>query len=186
MIDHAYRARAIPKELIAYRMHLCWLVKELLAPNAPTINNEKEIDRYCERLKEKLLDGEVWNETLNNTCQLFKNAQQKWIEEKGLSYKYGMKDSTEFFNYLREYIRTREKVDIIEEKPLQYRGKVVKTGTDRHGNYYGFISRLPDNIFFHEKDNLDLNFTNLYAQEVLYSITKDRFGNDKAIDVVPV
>lgn len=97
-----------------------------------------------------------------------------------------MKDSTEFFNYLREYVHTQQKVDIIEEKPLQYRGTVIKTRFDRNGRYYGFISRLPDNIFFHEQDNPGLNFSNLYAHEVLYSIVKDKFGNDKAVDVVPV
>lgn len=158
----------------------------LLAPNTPTINNEKEIDKYCEQLKEKLLDGKTWNETLNRTCRLFTKAQQEWIEEKGQSYKYGMKDSTEFFNYLREYVHTQQKVDIIEEKPLQYRGTVIKTRFDRNGRYYGFISRLLDNIFFHEQDNPGLNFSNLYAHEVLYSIVKDKFGNDKAVDVVPV
>ena len=186
MFEHEYRANTIPKELVPYRMHLCWLVKELLAPNTPTINNEKEIDKYCEQLKEKLLDEKTWNETLNRTCRLFTNAQQEWIEEKGQSYKYGMKDSTEFFNYLREYVHTQQKVDIIEEKPLQYRGTVIKTGFDRNGRYYGFISRLPDNIFFHEQDNPGLNFSNLYAHEVLYSIVKDKFGNYKAVDVVPV
>lgn len=186
MIDHEYRANTIPKELSPYRMHLCWLVKELLAPNTPTINNEKEIDKYCEQLKEKLLDEKTWNETLNRSCRLFTNAQQEWIKEKGQSYKYGMKDSTEFFNYLREYVHTQQKVDIIEEKPLQYRGTVIKTRFDRNGRYYGFISRLPDNIFFHEQDNPGLNFSNLYAHEVLYSIVKDKFGNDKAVDVVPV
>ena len=185
-IDHEYRTNALPKELAPYRMHLCWLVKELLLPNTPTINNEKEIDRYCEQLKKNLLDEKKWNETLKNTCQLFTNVQQEWIEEKGHSYKYGIKDSAEFFNYLREYVHTRQQVNIIEDKPLQYRGTVIKTRIDRNGRNYGFISRLPDNIFFHEQDNPELNFSNLYAHEVLYNITQDKFGNDKAVDVVPV
>ena len=186
MIDHEYRANTIPKELAPYRMHICWLVKELLAPNTPTINNEKEIDNYCTQLKEKLLDEKTWDETLKKTCQLFTNVQQDWIEEKGDSYRYGMKDSIEFFNHLREHAHARQKVNIIEDKPLQYRGTVIKTRFDKNGRYYGFISRLPDNIFFHEQDNPSLNFSNLYAHEVLYSIAKDKFGNDKAIDVVLV
>lgn len=49
--------------------------------------------------------------------------------------------------------------------------------------YYGFISMLPDNIFFHEQDNPGLSFSNLYAHEVLYSIKKDKNGNEKAIEV---
>lgn len=186
MVDHEYRANIIPKELAPYTMHLCWLVKELVAPNTPTINNEKEIDKYCEQLKEKLMDREIWNEILNDSCKIFMNAQQEWIKEKGLSYKHGIKDSTEFFNFLREYVHTWQKVDIIEDEPLQYRGTVIKTRFDRNGRYYGFISRLPDNIFFHEQDNPGLSFSNLYAHEVLYSISQDKFGNDKAIDVVPL
>lgn len=185
-IDHEYRTGNIPKELVPYKMHLCWLVKALLAPNTPTINNEKEIDKYCDRLKESVLDEKIWNETLKNTCQLFTNTQQKWINEKGPSHKYGIKDSVEFFHYLKDNAHTRQEVDTAEEEPLQYRGTVIKTRLDKNGRYYGFISRLPDNIFFHAQDNPDLDFSNLYAHEVLYGIKQDNFGNDKAVDVVPI
>lgn len=183
LIEHEYRANAIPKELSPYKMHLCWLMKEIAAPNAPTINNEKEIDRYCEQLKEKILDATVWAETLKKACHLFAGAQTEWISEKGASYKYGMKDSTEFFVHLKEHVRTHQELDAVDEKPLQYRGTVIKTGIDRNGKYYGFISMLPDNIFFHEQDNPGLSFSNLYAHEVLYSIKKDKNGNEKAIEV---
>ena len=50
-IDHEYRAGIIPKELVPYKMHLCWMIKESLEPNSPMINDEKEIDRYCEQIR---------------------------------------------------------------------------------------------------------------------------------------
>lgn len=184
MIDHECRVHTIPNELTTYKMHLCWLVKELLVPNTPPINKEKEIDKYCNELKNKLLDKKTWNETLENTCNLFINAQQEWIQEKGDSYKYGIKDSVDFFNYLRFFVYSRKQVDIIEDKPLQYRGVVIKVGVDRNGRAYGFISRKPDNIFFHEQDNPDLEFSTLNKREVLYNITQDINGNEKAINVV--
>lgn len=186
MIDHEYRANAIPKNIAPYKMHLCWLVKELSVPNSPTINNEKEIDKYCEQLKKNILDKTIWKKTLKKVCQLFSIVQKEWINEKGNSYKYGIKDSVDFFNYLKKYVHTRQQVNTTQEEPLQYRGTVIKTGFDRNGKFYGFISRLSDNIFFHEQDNPGLNFSTLYENEVLYSIEKDKFGNDKAVNVVPV
>lgn len=40
---------------------------------------------------------------------------------------------------------------------------------------------MPDNIFFHVKDNMKLNFSELYAKDVMYIIKKDFKGNERAI-----
>ena len=198
--DRIYRSDGIPKELYPYKMHLCWLIKELAGGNAPTINNEKEIDRYCEKLQEVILDDEAWSNVLNSACELFVEKQSAWISEKGYSYKYGVKESSEFFAYLKNSLYTQElpnisvqsesdnsEHDSCESDTLRFRGTVLKVRIDRNSRYYGFISRIPQNIFFHEKDNPDLSFETLEGTEVLYNIiTDDYSGNEKAIAIAPI
>lgn len=189
--DHSNRAGEIPKELSPYKMHLCWLVKELCVPNAPTINNEKEIDRYCEQLMAKLLDDGEWKKTLAKACKVFADKQRAWISEKGNSFKYGIKESTDFFVYLKSslYMQTivESKENVNDTDTLRFRGTVIKIRVDRNGFYYGFITRLPQDVFFHEKDNPDLSFDDLVDKEVLYSIVTDDISrNEKAVAVVPL
>ena len=189
--DHAHRADIIPKDLVPYKMHLCWLIKELAVPNAPTINNEKEIDRYCDQLMKKILDENEWNKTLAKACSVFSEKQAEWISQKGNSYKYGIKDSTEFFNYLKSFLYmqtpTIPKAKENDSDTLRFRGTVIKTGVDRNGNYYGFITRQPHDVFFHEKDNAGLSFDGLTGQEVLYNIITDsKSGNEKAVAIVSI
>ena len=70
---------------------------------------------------------------------------------------------------------------------LRFRGTVIKTGVDRNGNYYGFITRQPHDVFFHEKDNAGLSFDGLTGQEVLYNIITDsKSGNEKAVAIVSI
>lgn len=183
-LEHTYRAGTIPKELSPYKMHLCWLVKEVLAPDAPTINNEKEIDRYCEQLKGKLLDDIAWDEAVSHACAVFEKAQKAWVSEKGYSYKYGIKESADFFSFLKSYIYNGPEEKVVEIETLRCRGTVLKTRIDRNGKHYGFISRLPNDIFFHEKDNPDLVFEDLNGKEVLYNIVQDDVsGNEKAVAI---
>ena len=173
-IDHEYRAGIIPKELVPYKMHLCWMIKESLEPNSPMINDEKEIDRYCEQIKGKILNSEIWLANVQRVYQKFLEIQALWISEKGHSYKYGIKDSVDFFTFLQEQIRTSINKPITNDKPLQYRGTIIKISLDRHGKYYGFISKLPNDIFFHERDNPGLRFSTLYAHDVLYYTKEDK------------
>lgn len=186
-IDHEYRAGIIPKELVPYKMHLCWMIKEFLEPNSPMINDEKEIDRYCEQIKGKILNSEIWLANVQRVYQKFLEIQALWISEKGHSYKYGIKDSVDFFAFLQEQIHTSINKQITNDKPLQYRGTIIKISLDRHGKYYGFISKLPNDIFFHERDNPGLRFSTLYAHDVLYYTKKDKVTHkEKAVNIQPL
>ena len=183
-VDSAYRDGIISKQLGPYKMHICWMIKELLAPDVPSINNEKEIDRYCDRIKELLLNPEQWGTVVKDAAQKFSDIQKMWIEEKGDTYKYGIKDSIDFFAFLQSKICVKGETPLTPSEPLQYRGVVVKVGIDRNKKRYGFISKLPHNIFFHEQDNPNLDFTKLYAHDVLYSIAEDKVTHtEKAVDM---
>ena len=63
----------------------------------------------------------------------------------------------------------------------------VAISLDRHGKYYGFISKLPNDIFFHERDNPGLRFSTLYAHDVLYYFKKDKVTyTEKAVNMQPL
>ena len=84
-------------------------------------------------------------------------------------------------------IRTSISKPITNDKPLQYRGTIIKISLDRHGKYYGFISKLPNDIFFHERDNPGLRFSTLYAHDVLYYFKKDKVTyTEKAVNMQPL
>lgn len=183
-VDREYRKGTIPRELSAYKMHLCWMLKEYLEPNSPNINNEKEIDKYCDKIREKILNEAIWETNIQKVCQRFLEIKELWISEKGDSYKYGIKDSVDFFAFLQAKIHVPATTHAVSNTPLQYRGTVIKVSLDRNGKYYGFISKMPNDIFFHEKDNPGLRFSALYAHDVLYSIKEDTVKHkEKAINV---
>ena len=90
-------------------------------------------------------------------------------------------------NPRKEQIRTSISKPITNDKPLQYRGTIIKISLDRHGKYYGFISKLPNDIFFHERDNPGLRFSTLYAHDVLYYFKKDKVTyTEKAVNMQPL
>ena len=181
-MDREYRIGTIPKDLLPYKMHLCWIIKELLEPNSPTINNEKEIDQYCKNIQKKILDSKIWNDKVQESYKRFLSIQELWISEKGIAYKYGIKDSTDFFAFLQSRIHTQTIPFITRDNPLLCRGTVIKVILGRHGRHYGFISKMPNDIFFHEMDNPGLDFSKLYAKDVLYATDRDKItGKEKAV-----
>ena len=62
-----------------------------------------------------------------------------------------------------------------------YIGYVAKVDLDRHNTLFGFIEHVPNNIFFHEFDNpnMDRSYT---GKKVSYKIVRDG-GQERAIDV---
>ena len=40
---------------------------------------------------------------------------------------------------------------------------------------------MPNNVFFHVSDNEKLNFSQLYAKDVMYTINTDYRGNERAV-----
>lgn len=190
-IERKCKEGGIAKELKTYKMQLAWILKELIAGDTPSINNEKQIDEYCDVILRALLDPEKKERMISKAEKVFLEIRDAWIEEKGESHRFGIKDSQEFTAFaksrLAELAESR-KTDAGSGNPqLQCRGKVIKLAVDRHGYYYGFITRKTDNIFFHSKDNPQLDFTNLYGRDVLYTATSDRRKNEeKAIAVTVI
>ena len=62
-----------------------------------------------------------------------------------------------------------------------YMGYVMNMDLDRHNTLFGFIEHTPNNIFFHEFDNPDMN-RSYVGKKVSYKIVRN--GNqERAINV---
>lgn len=183
-IENYYRKGLIPKELRPYKAHLAFLVKELAMPNAPSINAEKEIGQYCEQLLPLIWDDAKFNDFVRKAVQIFNDTKSRWIHERGTQYRFGIKDSVEFTNLLKKCIISDDTPD---NKDSSYRGTVIKTGHDRYNKLYGFISKQPRDVFFHENDNPNVNIAALIYKEVLYDTKYDSMSStERAINITLV
>ena len=99
-----------------------------------------------------------------------------WIQEKGIQFRDGRKDSAEFTQYLLQTIKDGdENVDIINV------GKVLLIRLNSNDKYYGFIQCLPDDIYFNEDDNPKI--TKSYEGKIVKYKIIQRSGKNRAIDV---
>ncbi len=113
----------------------------------------KDIDRYCEQLR-KALEGGNLVQIAEEACEKFENISEKWISLKGQKYKYGIKDSVEFRSFLMKEIYGVSNEQNVEK---MYAGYVLNVSLDKRNMLFGFIRHEPDNIFFHEFDNPDMD-----------------------------
>lgn len=175
-VDVFFRSGVLPKRLSNYKMHIMLLIKEMAGGSSPDLTSG-EIDQYCEKLFAAFENGKLRQYALE-ACEKFEDIRLKWIKMKGDQYKYGIKDSAEFRNFLMKEI-----YGVLDERDAEklYTGYVMKIGLDRKGTLFGFIERSPRNIYFHEFDNPDID-RSYVGKKVSYKIA---YNNDqeRAIDV---
>ena len=185
MVEKQFKNGDIPRAFAPYKMHISWVFKSLLVKDPIDINNEKRIDETCNLLLKTLLNEDACSSGIRRAVSVFKSIQDAWIKEKGESYRYGIKDSPEFLTFMKseidkEHLNTRSG----SLEPLRCRGTVIRTSLDRKNQYYGYISRLPSNIFFHSRDNKNLDFSKLYGHDVLYTpIIDPKSQSERAVNV---
>ena len=176
-VDFLFREKKLPKPLSSYKMHIMLLIKEMNGGSSPDLSSKKEIEEYCHRLLEILEDNKIEQYAVK-ACKKFEDVRAKWIALKGEQYKYGVKDSAEFRNFL-----IKEIYGTVHERETDklYMGYVMNMDLDRHNTLFGFIEHTPNNIFFHEFDNPDMN-RSYVGKKVSYKIVRN--GNqERAINV---
>lgn len=167
------------KDLKTYKFQILLIMRELCNPDRFSINDEKNIDAYCNKILPILHDKQKLEEKFLLAISEFKRLFDSWIELKGETYRYGVKDAAEFTNYMLANICSSRKNEI-----LPYRGTVIKVSLDRHKHYYGFISKQPVNIFFHSADNRNVDFSKVLNRDVIYEVGYDKVTNrEKAINI---
>lgn len=175
-VDTLFREKKLPKELGSYKMHIILLIKEMKGGFSPDLTSD-QIDGYCERLFAVFANGKLEQCALE-ACKKFEDIRKKWIASKGSQYRYGIKDSAEFRSFL-----VKEVHGVSGERNAEklYTGYVMKVDLDRKGAFYGFIEHTPNNIFFHEFDNPDIDRSYI-NKKVSYKIVRN--GNqERAINV---
>ncbi|MCM1181993.1 MAG: AIPR family protein [Roseburia sp.] len=175
-VDALFREKKLPKELSGYKMHIMLLIKEMKGGFSPDLASA-DIDQYCERLLAILEDGKLKQCALE-ACNKFEDIRKKWVGLKGEQYKYGIKDSAEFRSFLIKEIYGASKEHDAEKL---YMGYVMNVDLDKHNTLFGFIQHMPDNVFFHEFDNPNMDRTYI-GKKVSYKIVRNN-GQERAINV---
>lgn len=185
-LEKLFREHDFFPELKPYKPHLLMIFREAVAGERPRLELEKEIDKHCSKLIEILRDENRTKEIFTELGTLFNSVIQIWIKDLKRS-KYAIKDVEDFTNLL--LMETRKKYSIIvtpkaNSEDTIFTGFVLNTLVDRSGLRFGFIKRYPENLFFHFRQNPDLDFRSLDGRQVSYKIkSNQQNGRQYAVDV---
>ena len=172
-LEKLFREANFYPELKPYKAHLLMMFRESIAGKAPSINNEKPIDDYSQKIITVLKKPQLTTRQFEEVAKVFKNTMNKWTGELEKS-RFAIKDVPDFTTLLlsdtQKYF-TVKVTTISDDEDFVYKGVVMKTMLDRFGNFCGFIKRSPDNIFFHLQQNKDLNFIGLEGKLVSYKVS---------------
>lgn len=187
-VENLFRSKKLEKKMYSYKLQIMLLVKELIMGKSPDINIKKETEKYCIDFLQFINDDTKVIHYSSMAIDLFNKLIEKWTYKKGQSYYYAIKDSAEFTQFMLSEVRDDPNLYNnfeINEKDYSklYRGRVYEPKKDRHGRYFGFITRQPDNIFFHQEDNEQIvDWEQLKGKDVTYTI-KDGLKGQRAVDV---
>lgn len=175
-VDVLFRGGKLPKELSSYKMHIMLLVKEMKGGVSPELSSN-DIDQYCERLL-NILQNDSLGHCALEACRKFDEIRTKWIALKGEQYKYGIKDSAEFRVFLMKEVHGAS-----DERNLDklYTGYVMNIDLDKNNTLFGFIEHMPNNIFFHEFDNPDIDRSYI-GKKVCYKIVRNN-NQERAVNI---
>jgi len=185
-LEKMFRENKLPKHVVPFKAHLLMMFRESTAGVIPNLNSEKKSDEHSQKTLGFLKNTSTTWQRFDELCTVFDMAREEWVNVLKRD-KFRMKDVPEFTSLLLKKVRNRyplESVDAVEESQDILKGKVIKTTMDKYGQPCGFISRRPDDVFFHRKHNKGLDFEDIVGKTVKYRMTTNPL-NDKpmAIDV---
>lgn len=164
-LDFVMKKEKSLKDLKSYKMHILFMLQELNMGPSPSINNNDAIEEYCKKFLIILSENE-FEKLVMTAADKFRYLIQKWIDKKGNKYRFSIKDNSEFTEFMLSELRGNTKINKSESV---YHGTVMTIKTDKYGNLFGFITRKPNNIYFNELDNPNLNIS-YKGKEVIYRV----------------
>ena len=176
-LDKVFRTNNSIKNYKNYKMHIMFLIQELRMGPSPDINNKNEIEKYCKDFIQ-ILTKTKFVELVFDAVKKFSELTDKWIEKKGSNYRYTIKDNPEFTQFMLQELRGNTKVS---DATGMYYGVVIRVTTDKFGNLFGHIQCKPENIYFNEIDNPDMNIS-YEGKRVSYRLS-DTHGRKRAVSV---
>lgn len=165
-LDYFMKKKKCFNDVKNYKMHILFVLEEINMGPSPDINDNDKIEEYCKKFL-KILSADGFEKLVIVAIDKFRNLMTKWIELKGNNYRFAIKDRPEFTEFMLEELRgntRRFSADSI------YHGTVIKINKDETGNLYGFISCEPNNIYFNDLDNPDINIS-YKGKQVSYKVT---------------
>lgn len=165
------------KDMRPYKMHLLFLIQELSMGPAPDIDDKERIEEYCKKLL-KLLGGTEYKQTVLRAADRFRQIMGQWVAVKGSDYRYAIKDNPEFKDFMLKELRGSS---VAEADSNVYTGRVMTVTTDRHGNLFGFIAHKPENVYFNELDNPNMDIS-YEGKKVSFRLT-EKAGRIRGINV---
>lgn len=160
-----------------YKMHLLFLIQELSMGPAPDIDDKEKIEAYCKKLL-KLLGGTKYKTMVLRAASRFRQIMGQWVAAKGANYRYFIKDNPEFKDFMLKELRGNT---VAEVNSNVYTGRVMTVTTDKHGNLFGFIAHKPQNVYFNELDNPDMDIS--YEGKVVSFRLTGKAGKIRGINV---
>ncbi|GHU97323.1 hypothetical protein FACS1894208_12640 [Clostridia bacterium] len=137
-------------------------------------------DYYSNRVLSNLnaTDREI---SINNAVKAFDAIRNDWLKEKGDKYKDAIIDSKDFTDFVVKKSKTEM---VANSNPINI-GTVVKVSRDKNNNYYGFISREPNDIFCHGLESSSVDFATIHGKSVAYDLREPRakWEREKAVNV---
>ncbi len=178
----------IDRESENYKHHIMFIVCESIAGICPGINNSHQIDEYCNKLIPAIKDVSRYTKEIKKANDTLNKAIKQWIKTHGSKYRHGIKDNSNFTKFLITFIRggNTDKIEYDTEQQPVLRGRVKKCRRDRNGFNYGFIQRIPNDVFFHERDNEKLDFNEIYGKTVLYHLFTDSVNGEDRAEIIEV
>ena len=178
----------IERDTENFKHHIMLIACESIAGVCPSINNAQRIDEYCRKLLPIIKNPDLYKKEIEKAYDTLQNTIKKWIRTHGTKYRHGIKDNSNFTKFLVAFIRggNTDNVEYDTEQTLVLRGRVIKCRRDRNGFNYGFIHRQPNDVFFHERDNEELDFNEIYGKTVLYRIFPDSINGEDRAEIIEV
>ncbi len=170
------------KETYKTYQHLLMMAFKLhVASKMPNLADHKKIDTYCEIIKKCLSNEQDTEKAIRDCIAFFDETKSIWVNQFRKS-KFGIKDSEEFATQLIKQIF--HKTDITYERIQNSRaGMVISLRKDKNDKYFGFIKATPENIPFFEGMHPELQFSQLYGNQVLYDVGINFNGKPVATNV---
>ena len=167
----------------SFRAHLAMVFKLYCAGIAPSIDKERPIDDYCEKVLQVLMDEGRTKESFERSIRAFDASRLHWTSKMSRSG-YGMKDIPDFTALLaRTALGTDEFHTRREYGEDRMVGRVVKVFLDKNNLYAGFIRREGPDLFFHSRENEDVAFDSLEGHDVYFAVGKSRRGSPVGVRV---
>lgn len=177
-LDQIFKKDNIYNHVKTYKSQIQMIIRILAGGYKYDINNEKNIDTYCNNLLPKIYDDNMFKSYVAQAITVFNKTVTEWVKEKGDDYKYAIKDSADFTKFLLN------KLMVSNKNNISYRGVVCKISLDKYKHYYGYIVSSNGRFFFHSSDNGGLDYSNLLNKDVLFDITTDAVTKrKKAINI---